>query len=60
MAKGVKHYLKDGKAHTGSLHKMSDGKLHSGKTHTASSKKLYHYGQLSVKSRQQAKKSWGK
>ena len=49
MAKGVKHYFKDGKAHKGLSHKMPNGDLHSGKTHGKTSQKLFHYGQLSNK-----------
>ena len=41
MAKGMKHYRKDGTEHKGGLHKMSNGQLHSGKTHTKSSKPLF-------------------
>ena len=47
MAKGVPHYFRDGKKHTGGTHKMPNGEVHSGATHTASSKKLYHYDELS-------------
>ena len=41
MAKGVHHYLPNGKLHTGKTHKHN-GKLMSGATHTASSKYLTH------------------
>jgi hypothetical protein len=41
MAKGVPHYLPNGKLYTGKTHK-SNGKLMSGATHTASSKNLTH------------------
>ena len=41
MARGVPHYFRDGKKHTGGTHKMPNGEVHSGATHTASSKKLY-------------------
>jgi hypothetical protein len=41
MAKGVPHYLPNGKLHTGKTHKHN-GKLMSGATHTASSKYLTH------------------
>ena len=41
MSKTVKHYLPNGKLHTGATHKMS-GKILSGATHTASSKVLTH------------------
>ena len=47
MAKGVKHYFRDGTEHKGGTHKMPNGQLHSGKTHGKTSKRLYHFGQLS-------------
>lgn len=47
MAKGVKHYKKDGTLHTGGTHKMPNGELHSGKRHGKTSVKLFHYNQLS-------------
>ena len=56
--KGVKHYKKDGSEHKGGSHKMADGTLHSGKTHTSSSVKLFHYGELSKKAQDKARKSW--
>ena len=56
--KGVKHYKKDGSEHKGGSHKMADGTLHSGKTHTTSSVKLFHYGELSKKAQDKARKSW--
>ena len=46
MAKGVKHYFRDGKLHKGATHKMKNGALHTGATHTAKSKKLYHFAEL--------------
>ena len=55
---GVKHYLKSGKEFKGKYHKMPNGQLHSGATHSKSSKRLYHYGELSKKAQQTAKKSW--
>ena len=58
MAKGMKHYRKDGTEHQGGLHKMSNGQLHSGKTHTKSSKPLFHYGDLSKTAQNKARKSW--
>tara|TARA_Y100000592_G_scaffold2670_1_gene3999 strand:- start:23 stop:205 length:183 start_codon:yes stop_codon:yes gene_type:complete len=60
MAKGIKHYLKNGKEYKGASHKMSNGHLHSGKTHTKSSKRLFHYGDLSKKAQVTAKKGWKK
>ena len=59
MAKGVKHYFKDGSVYTGSMHKDGSGKLMTGAKHTKSSKYLYHYGQLSEKAKAKAKESWG-
>tara|TARA_R100000234_G_scaffold70104_1_gene43067 strand:- start:130 stop:306 length:177 start_codon:yes stop_codon:yes gene_type:complete len=56
--KGVKHYKKDGTIHTAGTHKMADGTLHSGKTHTSSSVKLFHYGELSKKAQEKARKNW--
>ena len=58
MAKGIKHYRKDGTEYKGGLHKMSNGQLHSGKTHTKSSKPLFHYGDLSKTAQVKARKSW--
>jgi hypothetical protein len=58
MAKGVKHYLKDGTIHKGGMHKMPDGSLHSGKTHGKNSKRLYHYGDLSKLAKERARRSW--
>jgi|TARA_B100000745_G_scaffold243638_1_gene165929 hypothetical protein len=58
--KGVKHYKKNGSEHKGSMHKMSNGKLHSGSKHSSSSVRLYHYGELTNKSKTKAKESWKK
>jgi hypothetical protein len=41
MAKGVKHYLPNGKVYKGPMHKMN-GQLHTGAKHSASSKVLKH------------------
>ena len=41
MAKGVAHYLPNGKLYKGKTHK-ANGKLMSGATHTANSKVLTH------------------
>ena len=46
MAKGVPHYFKSGRLHTGKMHKMPNGELHSCKTQTASIQKLYHLNEL--------------
>ena len=48
MAKGVKHYFKDGTEHKGAMHKMPNGTVHSGARHTANSKPLVHFKDLSV------------
>ena len=55
MAKGVKHYFKNGKEHTGATHK-ANGKVMSGAKHTASSKFLVHKKDLSATARKAAKK----
>jgi|TARA_B110000902_G_C14263269_1_gene570558 hypothetical protein len=60
MAKGVKHYFKNGTQHKGGVHKHPDGTLMTGKVMSNTSKKLYHYGQLLGKARQKAKTSWSK
>lgn len=56
--KGVNHYKKDGKKHTGGTHKMQDGTVHSGKAHSKASVKLFHYGDLSKAAKEKARKSW--
>ena len=58
--KGVNHYKKNGSEHKGSMHKMSNGKLHSGSKHSSSSVRLYHYGELTNKSKTKARGSWKK
>jgi len=55
MAKGVKHYTRDGTVWKGAYHKMPDGSLHSNKTHTKTSVKLYHYGDLTDKAKKKAR-----
>tara|TARA_R110000803_G_scaffold15468_1_gene42761 strand:+ start:163 stop:366 length:204 start_codon:yes stop_codon:yes gene_type:complete len=55
MAKGMKHYYKDGSECTSKVHKMPDGSLHSGATHTKSSKRLYHMDELSKAAQKKAK-----
>jgi hypothetical protein len=60
MAKGVKHYKRDGSVHTGGTHKMPNGETHSGASHTRSSVKLFHFGDLSKKAQTKARQSWGK
>lgn len=54
--KGVKHYKKDGTAHTGGTHKMSDGSLHSGKAHGKTSVRLFHFKDLSDTAKKKARK----
>ena len=54
MAKGVKHYKKDGTEHKGGMHKMPNGQLHSNKTHTKTSVRLFHFGELSKKAKTKA------
>ncbi len=56
MAKGVKHYFRDGTEHKGGMHRMPNGKLHSGKTHTKSSKPLFHMNELSKTAQAKARK----
>ena len=54
--KGVKHYKKDGTAHTGGTHKMPDGSSHTGKTHGKTSVKLFHFKDLSEAAKKKTKK----
>ena len=56
MAKGTKHYFKDGTAYTGAVHKMQDGTLHSGARHTKNSKVVVHFGDLSDRAKKKARK----
>jgi len=56
MAKGVKHYLRDGTEYKGNTHKMPNGQMHSGKAHGKTSKRLYHLKDLSAASKKKAKK----
>ena len=46
MAAGMKHYLKNGTEHKGSIHK-SKGMAMTGATHTKTSKDLFHKKDLS-------------
>lgn len=55
MAKGVKHYFRDGTEHTGGTHKDAKGKLMSGARHTKNSKYLYHYNELSQTAQKKAR-----
>ena len=56
MAKGVKHYFRDGTEHKGAMHKMANGQLHTGRTHTKTSKRLFHFADLSMTAKKKAKK----
>lgn len=56
MAKGVKHYFKDGREHKGGVHKMPDGSLHSGAKHSSASKPLFHMKDLSKTAQAKVKK----
>ena len=55
MAKGVKHYFRDGTEHKGATHKDPKGKPMSGARHTKNSKYLYHMGELSATAKKKAK-----
>jgi hypothetical protein len=55
MAKGVKHYKRDGSVHKGGMHKMPNGQVHSGKSHGKTSVRLYHYGDLSETAKKKAR-----
>ena len=54
MAKGQKHYFKDGKEFSGNTHKMSDGYLHTGLKHTKGSKVVVHLKDLSKTAQKKA------
>tara|TARA_B100000676_G_C18021189_1_gene812710 strand:+ start:49 stop:225 length:177 start_codon:yes stop_codon:yes gene_type:complete len=56
MAKGVKHYKRDGTVFEGNMHKMPNGQLHSGKTHGKTSVRLFHFGQLSETAKKKARR----
>ena len=55
MAKGVKHYLKNGTEYNAATHKMPDGSLHTNKSHTKTSVKLFHLKELSKTAQKKAK-----
>jgi hypothetical protein len=55
MAKGVKHYFRDGKEFKGKTHKMPNGHVHSNKTHTKTSKRVFHFNELSPTAKKKAK-----
>ena len=54
MAKGVKHYKRDGTEYSGGTHKMPDGSVHSGKTHGKTSVPLFHFEDLSKTAKEKA------
>jgi len=54
MAKGVKHYFRNGTLHTGGVHKMPDGSVHSGARHTKNSKPVFHMKDLSKTAQKKA------
>ena len=56
MAKGMKHYFRDGTEHKGGMHKMPNGEIHSGARHTANSKRLFHLNELSKTAKNKAMK----
>lgn len=56
MAKGQKHYMRDGTEHKGATHKDASGRLMSGARHTAGSKFIYHLKDLSPTAKKKAKK----
>ena len=56
MAKGVKHYYRDGIEYKGATHKDAKGRLMSGGKHTASSKYVFHFKELSATAQKKARK----
>tara|TARA_R100000687_G_C6439283_1_gene159655 strand:+ start:1147 stop:1332 length:186 start_codon:yes stop_codon:yes gene_type:complete len=60
MAKGVKHYKRDGTLYTGNTHTMPNGTLHTGKTHGKTSVRLFHYKDLSKRAQARADAQNGK
>ena len=55
MAKGVKHYFRNGMEHKGGTHKDAKGRVMSGSRHTANSKYLYHLKELSPAAQKKAR-----
>jgi len=55
MAKGVKHYKRDGTEWKGNTHKMPNGQLHTGKTHGKTSERLFHFKDLSKRAQAKAR-----
>mgnify|MGYP003682705831 CR=1 FL=1 len=60
MAKGVKHYFRDGTEHKGGTHKHPDGTVMTGRNMSSTSKKLHHYSGLSSKAKKKARDGWKK
>jgi hypothetical protein len=56
MAKGVKHYYRDGIEYKGATHKDAKGRLMSGAKHTKNSKYVFHFNELSATAKKKAKK----
>ena len=56
MAKGVKHYYRDGTEYKGPTHKDAKGRLMSGAKHTKNSKYVFHFKELSATAKKKAKK----
>tara|TARA_Y100001972_G_C7633303_1_gene317930 strand:- start:1213 stop:1398 length:186 start_codon:yes stop_codon:yes gene_type:complete len=54
MAKGVKHYFRDGTEHKGGTHKMPNGETHSGARHGKNSKPVFHFKDLSKTAQKKA------
>ena len=57
MAKGQKHYFRDGTEYKGATNKMPNGTLHSGSKHGKTSKRLFHFKDFKKKEKKKAKKS---
>lgn len=55
MAKGQKHFFRNGTQHKGGTHKDAQGRLMSGARHTASSKYLFHMKELSPSAQKKAR-----
>jgi hypothetical protein len=55
MAKGQKHFFRNGTQHKGGTHKDAQGRLMSGARHTASSKYLFHMKELSPTAQKKAR-----
>jgi len=55
MAKGIKHYFKNGTEHKGATHKDAKGRVMSGAKHTDGSKFLVHMKDLSATAKKKAR-----